>query len=81
MPHLYGLQNIQDFIACVAVAILRSYLYASEVPKLLYAAQIATATLPRQPAQKSRPATASGEKKLAVLGTGGWHFSGCGNSL
>ncbi|HWE87770.1 MAG TPA: hypothetical protein VG267_22695 [Terracidiphilus sp.] len=55
MPHLSGAQNIQDFIACTAVAVLRGLMYESESTRLLYAAQIASGALARQPAPKLEP--------------------------
>ena len=41
MPPLVGRQNIRDFIACVACGLLRGLILDMEVPRLLYAAQIA----------------------------------------
>jgi hypothetical protein len=64
MPHLAGARNIQDFIACVTYGILHGLFYASETPRLLYAAQVALAAVPREPAQKKEPKAAvpSGRK-------------------
>jgi hypothetical protein len=41
MPPLVGLQNIRDFIACVACGLLKEAISGLDAPRLLYAAQIA----------------------------------------
>jgi len=68
MPHLSGPQNIQDFVACVADAVLRGFLYERESSRLLYAAQVAVGALPREPARKPEPksAAAGGKKPPAT---------------
>jgi hypothetical protein len=45
MPQLSGAHNIRDFIACVAHGILIRAIPASEASSLLYAAQVAQASL------------------------------------
>jgi hypothetical protein len=44
MPPLSGNENIRDFIACVAYAMVDNIILANDGAKLLYAAQIAHAT-------------------------------------
>lgn len=58
MPPLTGRENIRDFIACVAHALLLDALQGNDATRLLYAAQIAhsTSELPAQPRQSGRPA-------------------------
>ena len=50
MPPLSGYENICDFIACVAHAMLIGAILDDKGTKLLYAAQVALSTLHRQPA-------------------------------
>jgi hypothetical protein len=50
MPPLSGYDNIRDFIACVANAMLIGALSDNKGTKLLYAAQVALTTVRRQPA-------------------------------
>ena len=49
MPPLAGYENIRDFIACVANAMLIGAISDDQGTKLLYAAQVALSTLRRQP--------------------------------
>jgi hypothetical protein len=49
MPRLSGQENIRDFIACVAQGMLIKTIEESSATKLLYAAQVALATLRNQP--------------------------------
>ena len=49
MPPLSGYENIRDFIACVANAMLIGAIEDSKGSKLLYAAQVALTTVRRQP--------------------------------
>ncbi|MGD0522616.1 MAG: hypothetical protein ABSA48_15275 [Terracidiphilus sp.] len=44
MPPLSGNENIRDFIACVAYAMIDHIILADKGAKLLYAAQVAHAT-------------------------------------
>jgi hypothetical protein len=55
MPPLSGYENIRDFIACVANAMLIGAIADDKGTKLLYAAQIALTTVRRQPTP-SKPA-------------------------
>lgn len=41
MPSLSGIENIQDFIACVADGMVFEVISSLEAPRLLYAAQVA----------------------------------------
>lgn len=41
MPSLSGIENIQDFIACVADGMMFEVISSLEAPRLLYAAQVA----------------------------------------
>jgi hypothetical protein len=50
MPPLSGYENIRDFIACVAHAMLIGAIRDNQGTKLLYAAQVALTTVRRQPA-------------------------------
>jgi hypothetical protein len=50
MPSLSGYENIRDFIACVANAMLIGAIMSDQGTKLLYAAQVALSTLRHQPA-------------------------------
>jgi hypothetical protein len=50
LPPLSGFENIRDFIACVAHAMLIGAIMDNLGTKLLYAAQIALTTVRRQPA-------------------------------
>ncbi len=50
MPPLSGYDNIRDFIACVANAMLIGAISDNQGTKLLYAAQVALTTVRRQPA-------------------------------
>jgi hypothetical protein len=56
MPPLSGYENIRDFIACVAHAMLIGAILDDKGTKLLYAAQVALSTLRCQP---SAPKTAA----------------------
>jgi len=49
MPPLSGRENISDFVACVAQGILIDAIDGNDASKLLYAAQVAFATVRRQP--------------------------------
>jgi hypothetical protein len=49
MPPLSGYENIRDFIACVAHAMLIGAILDDKGTKLLYAAQVALSALRRQP--------------------------------
>jgi hypothetical protein len=49
MPRLSGQENIRDFIACVAHGMLIETIEESSATKLLYAAQVALATVRNQP--------------------------------
>jgi hypothetical protein len=49
MPPLSGYEDIRDFIACVAHAMLIGAILDDKGTKLLYAAQVALSTLRRQP--------------------------------
>lgn len=55
MPTLSGYENIRDFIACIANAMLIGAIADNKGTKLLYAAQIALTTVRRQPTS-SKPA-------------------------
>ena len=48
MPPLAGYQNICDFIACIAYAMLSKIIWDDSASKLLYAAQVALSTIPQQ---------------------------------
>ena len=50
MPQLSGYDNIRDFIACVVNAMLIGAIEDNQGTKLLYGAQVALATVRRQPA-------------------------------
>ena len=50
MPSLSGYENIRDFIACTAHAMLIGALFGEQGTKLLYAAQVALCTVRSQPA-------------------------------
>lgn len=50
MPPLFGYENIRDFIACATHGMLIGAIEESQATKLLYAAQVALATVRRQPA-------------------------------
>jgi hypothetical protein len=50
MPPLSGYENIRDFIACTAHAMLIGALLGEQGTKLLYAAQVALCTVRSQPA-------------------------------
>jgi len=49
LPPLSGLENIRDFIACIAQAILLDVIDTADASKLLYAAQVAIAASRVQP--------------------------------
>ena len=49
-PPLAGPENIRDFIACIAQAILLDVIDTADASKLLYAAQVAIAAARVQPA-------------------------------
>jgi len=59
LPPLVGYENVRDFIACIAQAILLNVVDGEEASKLLYAAQIALSAVSKQPAapKPPRPAT------------------------
>jgi hypothetical protein len=57
LPPLAGLENIRDFIACIAQAILLDVLDTADASKLLYAAQVAIAASRVQPASVKSPAS------------------------
>jgi hypothetical protein len=48
MPPLSGYQNICDFIACAGYGMLLGAIKAENGSKLLYAAQVALATVPKE---------------------------------
>jgi hypothetical protein len=52
MPPLSGYENIRDFIACTAHGMIIGAIYEDQGSKLLYAAQVALATLHREPSPK-----------------------------
>ncbi|HEX4321346.1 MAG TPA: hypothetical protein VHZ52_10610 [Acidobacteriaceae bacterium] len=52
MPPLSGRENIRDFIACLAYAMLTRWITSPESTQLLYAAQVANATLDKPAAGK-----------------------------
>jgi hypothetical protein len=56
MPSLFGYENICNFIACVARGMLIGAICGEDSTKLLYAAQVALATVPRQPPAPKRAA-------------------------
>jgi hypothetical protein len=58
LPPLSGPDNIRDFIACTAHAILIGAIESNDGARLLYAAQVARGALPAQPAAKKPPETA-----------------------
>jgi hypothetical protein len=47
MPPLCGAENIRNFIACVARAMLTETIKGTDATRLLYAAQVAQAALDR----------------------------------
>ena len=57
MPPLRGAENIRDFIACVAQALLFGVIKDKDASKLLYAAQVAFST-EKQPSPKRAPKSA-----------------------
>ncbi|MGD0683095.1 MAG: hypothetical protein ABR990_13715 [Terracidiphilus sp.] len=56
MPTLSGFENIRDFIACVAHAMLIGAISGNQGTRLLYAAQVALTTVRRQPATPTQAA-------------------------
>ena len=58
MPPLTTARNIQDFIACAAFGVMNGPIALPLVPKLLYAAQVATSNL-----RNSRPKSTSPKSK------------------
>ena len=54
MPPLSGYQNICDFIACAGYGILLGAIKDENGTKLLYAAQVALATVPRESKTQTR---------------------------
>jgi hypothetical protein len=54
MPPLSGYQNICDFIACAGYGILLGAIKERNAGKLLYAAQVALATVPKESKTQSR---------------------------
>ena len=65
MPPLNSAGNIQDFIACTAFGIMNGPIALLLAPKLLYAAQVATANLRHSAPKSKRPKSASKTKKAA----------------
>lgn len=58
MPPLSGRENIRDFIACVAYAMVTRMIISPESTQLLYAAQVANAAVEKPtPAKPGRPAS------------------------
>jgi len=57
MPKLAGLDNIRDFVACVAHGMCISVIPGAEGTRLLYAAQVAYSTLPSPKRRKKRHKT------------------------
>jgi hypothetical protein len=57
MPDPIGLQNIQYFIACVSQGLLIGAIQESNASRLLYAAQVASTVLAREPRTPGRPPT------------------------
>ena len=55
MPDLSGLQNIQDFIACVAHGMMLDSSVFSNAPRLLYAAQVAMSAARRDAKSAPKP--------------------------
>ena len=55
MPPLIGYQNICDFIACTGYGMLIGAIKDDSGSKLLYAAQVALATVPAQAKTQRRP--------------------------
>jgi hypothetical protein len=53
MPPLSGYENIRDFIACIAHAMLINAIRDDQGSKLLYAAQVALGTVRRQGSDRS----------------------------
>jgi hypothetical protein len=49
LPPLVGHENIRDFIACIAQAMLLEVIETTDASKLLYAAQVALAAVRAQP--------------------------------
>jgi len=49
MPPLAGLDNIRDYIACVAQAAIMKVLRQKDISQLLYAAQVAIGAVRREP--------------------------------
>ncbi len=56
MPALDGVQNVRDFIACVAYGMLIEAISGSDGARLLYAAQVAQTAL-RTPPGPQNPST------------------------
>jgi hypothetical protein len=54
MPPLSGYQNICDFIACAGYGMLLGAIKPETGTKLLYAAQVALATLPKEDKKQTR---------------------------
>ena len=52
MPPLAGYENICDFIACTAYAMLKCIILGEQSAKLLYAAQVALSAVRCQPAPR-----------------------------
>jgi hypothetical protein len=50
MPDLTTRENVRGFIACVGYGLLTEVFQESEAGRLLYAAQVALAAAPREPA-------------------------------
>jgi hypothetical protein len=56
MPPLCGAENIRNFIACVARAMLTEMMNGADATRLLYAAQVAQAAIDRPaPGKPGRP--------------------------
>jgi hypothetical protein len=57
MPPLSGYQNICDFITCAGYGMLLGAIKHKNAGKLLYAAQVALAAVPREPKTQTRTAS------------------------
>lgn len=62
LPPLSGQENIRDFIACIAHGILIGTIEGADATRLLYAAQVAHATIAKEP---RRPNMGPGRPKSA----------------
>jgi hypothetical protein len=66
MPELCGYQNIQDFIACVAYAIVHKIIYKPDADKFLSVTKVAIAALRHDPKSPPKPGTKSREKISSI---------------